>query len=72
MIYLYCIKGFAIFYAGVLLLKPILGILYSIIAKHRPDSIAENPFYIMFAVVALGALTIIYLKILAGLVFSNK
>lgn len=66
------LKGFAIFYASVLLIKPLLGIIYSIFAKHRPASIADNPFYIMIPVIALTILTIVYFKILAGILSSNK
>ena len=66
------LKRFVIIYIGILLLKPLLGIIYSIIAKNRPATIDENPFYIMLPVVALSILVIVYIKILLGLVFEKK
>ena len=64
------LNGWIVLYLKVLLLKPLLQVVYTVLGKTNPWSVQENPFYIMLIVLVLIAVCIIYIKNLFK--FSTK
>ena len=64
------LKGWIALYLKILLLRPLLQVVYTVLGKTNPWSVQENPFYIMLIVLVLIAVCIIYIKNLFK--FSTK
>ena len=64
------LKGWIALYLKILLLRPLLQVVYTVLGKTNSWSVQENPFYIMLIVLVLIAVCIIYIKNLFK--FSTK
>ena len=56
------LRKWFVLYVYIVLLKPILGVLYSVITRLNTKTVADNPFYILIAIAVIGG----------SIIFSSK